>query len=110
VRGFARGYVLIRVSFAHVARAILRVVRMCRACYSHALSHIVCVCRVCHLLVSRVLFRTWWRAGSRVVRAGRAYCFVRRYRAMSRVSTRRSHVVVLFLCRKLTSLRTARVN
>jgi hypothetical protein len=45
--------------------------------------------------VSRVLFRTWWRAGSRVVLAGRALYFVCRLRAMSRVSVRRSHAVVL---------------
>jgi hypothetical protein len=41
-----------------------------------------------------VPFRTWWRAGSRVVRARRAHCFVCRQRAMSRVSARRSYSVM----------------
>jgi hypothetical protein len=36
------------------------------------------------------------RAGPRVVRAGRPHCPVRRSRAMSRVSARRLHAVVLF--------------
>ena len=47
--------------------------------------------------------RAWWargrvlvRAGSRIVRAGRAHCFVCRQRAVSRVSARRLHAVVLF--------------
>jgi hypothetical protein len=35
--------------------------------------------------MSRVLFSTRWRAVSRVVRAGRARCLVRRSRAISRV-------------------------
>jgi hypothetical protein len=43
-----------------------------------------------------VLFRTWWRADSRVIRVGRARCFGCCQRAMSRVSARRFHVVVLF--------------
>jgi hypothetical protein len=46
--------------------------------------------------MSRVLFSTRWRAVSRVVRAGRARCLVRRSRAMSRVSARRLHAAVLF--------------
>jgi hypothetical protein len=37
----------------------------------------------------------WWRAGSRVVRARHAHYFVCRQRAMSRMSTRRLHDVVL---------------
>jgi hypothetical protein len=45
--------------------------------------------------LSRVLFRTRWRAGSRVVRAGRTCCFVCRQRAMSRMFARRLHVVML---------------
>ena len=45
--------------------------------------------------VSRVLFHTCWRADSRVIRVGRAHCFVCRQRAMSRVSARRLHAVVL---------------
>jgi hypothetical protein len=45
--------------------------------------------------LSRVLFRTRWHAGSRVVRAGRACCFVCRQHAMSRMSVRRLHAVVL---------------
>ena len=47
--------------------------------------------------------RAWWargcvpiRAGSRIVRAGRAHCFVCRQRAVSRVFARRLHAVVLF--------------
>ena len=47
--------------------------------------------------------RAWWargrvlvHAGSRIVRAGRAHCFVCCQRAVSRVSARRLHVVMLF--------------
>jgi hypothetical protein len=43
-----------------------------------------------------MLFRTWWRADCRVVRARRARCFVYRQCAMSRVSARRLHAIVLF--------------
>ena len=43
--------------------------------------------------MSRVLFCTWRRAGSRVVHARRVRCFVCRQRAMSRVSARRLHAV-----------------
>ena len=66
---------------------------------------------------------------SRDVRAGRAHCFVCRQRAMSRMSARRLHTVVLFRApsaryvarvvqklaycfvhRKLTSIRISRAN
>jgi hypothetical protein len=40
--------------------------------------------------VSLVLFHTWWHADSRVIRVGRARCFVYRQHAMSCVSARRS--------------------
>jgi hypothetical protein len=53
---------------SHVSRVVVRVV-----------SH-----------VSRVLFHTWWRADSRVIRVGRARCFVCRQRVMSCVSAHRS--------------------
>jgi hypothetical protein len=43
-----------------------------------------------------MLLRTWRRASSRVVHARRVRCFVCRQRAMSRVSARSLHVVVLF--------------
>jgi hypothetical protein len=43
--------------------------------------------------ISRMLFCAWWRAGSRV---GRSHCLVCRLRAISRVSARRLHAVVLF--------------
>jgi hypothetical protein len=42
------------------------------------------------LHVSRVLFHTWWRVDSRVIRIGRARCFVCHQRAMSCVPARRS--------------------
>jgi hypothetical protein len=48
--------------------------------------------------------RAWWargrvlvRAGSRIVRAGRAHCFVCRQRAVSRVSFARCRVVSLVI-------------
>jgi hypothetical protein len=50
----------------------------------------------------RVLFRTRLRAGSRVVRARRAHCFVCRQRVMSHVSARHLHAVVLFARRRLS--------
>jgi hypothetical protein len=40
--------------------------------------------------------RAVWRAGSCVIRAGRTHYFVCRQRAMSRVSARQSHAVMLF--------------
>jgi hypothetical protein len=46
--------------------------------------------------LSRVLFRMWWCFGSRVVRAGRAHCFVCRQHAMSRMSARRLHAIMPF--------------
>jgi hypothetical protein len=55
------------------------------------MSHVFSFSRLSH-----ELFRTWCRADSHVVRAGRTHCFVCRQRAMSRVSVRRSHVVVMF--------------
>ena len=52
------------------------------------------------VLVARVLFAQVvarrLRAGSRVVRAGRAHCLRRCSRATSRVPARRLHAVVLF--------------
>jgi hypothetical protein len=53
----------------------------------------------------------WWRAGSRVVRAHRAHCFVCRQRAMSRLSAGRLHAVMLdsLSSRCLRMLRMVRV-
>jgi hypothetical protein len=79
--------------FAHCSVLIRTLFARCRAHYFFCQLHAVCVsplfvrafaphvwCARC-----RVLFRTWWRAGKRVIRARRARCFVYRQRAMSRV-------------------------
>jgi hypothetical protein len=97
--------------FAHCSVLIRTLFARCRAHYFVCQSHAVCAsplfirafaprvwCARC-----RVLFRTWWRAGWRVIRARRARCFVYRQRAMSRVSTRRLHVVVLFYALRVSS-------
>jgi hypothetical protein len=82
---------------------------------------------MCHLLsfsrLSRVLFRTWWRAGSRVVRAGRTHrfhassaCYVVRVRvlfarchAVSRIvnSPRLESLVLIILLIYLTDVSVA---
>jgi hypothetical protein len=74
-----------------VTRHLLMVTRGC-ARFPCASSH-----------VTRVLFRTWWRAGWRVIRVRRAHCFVYRQRAMSRVSVRRLHTVVMFHVLRVSS-------
>jgi hypothetical protein len=60
----------------------------------------ICLVQMCHLFsisrLSCVLFHTWWRAGSRVVRVGRMHYFVCRQRDMSHVSAHRLHTVVSF--------------
>jgi hypothetical protein len=70
---------------------------------------------MCHIFsfprLSRVLFRTWWRASSRVVRAGRALCF----RASSScyimcVCAPFSTLLYRFAHRKLVSLRISHAN
>jgi hypothetical protein len=62
-------------------------------CACHRAARVVAVLRavvrvVSH--VSRVLLHTWWCADSRVIRVGRARCFMCHQRAMSCVSVRRS--------------------
>jgi hypothetical protein len=60
--------------------------------------------------VSRALFHTWWRADSRVIRVGRARCFVCRSmlcRVYARVGCMMS---CCFLYRKFASCRISRVN
>jgi hypothetical protein len=59
---------------------------------SCASSHCLCAVRTCRARRRHVI-RVF---DSRVIRASRSYCFMRRQRAMSRVSARHLHVVVLF--------------
>jgi hypothetical protein len=62
-------------------------------CTRHRAVRAVAVSRaVMHVVshVSCVLFHTWWRVDSCVIRVGRARCFVCRQSAMSCVSARRS--------------------
>jgi hypothetical protein len=73
---------------AHIISCISRA-----SCARHRAVRAVAVSRavvrvVSH--VSHVLFHTCWRADSRVIRVGRAHCFVCHQRAMSCVSARRS--------------------
>jgi hypothetical protein len=73
---------------AHILSCISRT-----SCARHRVVRAVAVSRavvrvVSH--VSRVLFHTWWRVDSCVIRVGRARYFVCRQRAMSCVSARRS--------------------
>ena len=87
-------HVLFRVWPHVVSRDVARVVA-CRprVLFARVVTH---HSRVQWSCVSRVLFHTWWRADSRVIRVGRARCFVCCQRAVSRVSVRRFHAVVLF--------------
>jgi hypothetical protein len=62
-------------------------------CARHRVVRAVAVSRAVMRVVSHVscvLFHTWWRVDSRVIRVGRARCFVCRQCAMSCVSARRS--------------------
>jgi hypothetical protein len=111
----ALSHVLFRVPstrcFAHCSVLIRTMFACCRAHYFFCQSHAVCASPLfVRAFVSRVwcarcrvLFRTWWRAGWRVIRARRARCFAYRQRAMSRVSTRRLHAVVLFHALRVSS-------
>ena len=86
----------LKLSYHFNLRAIRvssRVVHEYHVLFAHFVTH---HSRVQWSCVSRVLFHTWWRADSRVIRVGRARCFVCCQRAVSRVSARRFHAVVLF--------------